>query len=137
MDWLIALLGVVSVVANATMDELRFHWDRLFGKIAKPGTKLEKWMNPSISWINKYPFKSSILNYIVGTVFVWFTDFWHMLKAIHLNAIFMAVLLLINSTLSFKEYIFPLVLMNVLWGFFFELTFGIYGTISDYIKPKK
>lgn len=127
----------MSVVANATMDEIRFHWDRLFGKLNKSGTKLNNWMNPSISWVNKYKFKSSILKYLFSTVLVWCTDFWHFLKAIHLLSIFSIIILLIDPTIELKWFIPALLLFSLGWGFIFESTFGIYGVISSKIKNNK
>ena len=137
INWLLPILGVTSIVANATMDELRFHWDRFFGRIAKPGSKLEKWMNPNISWVNKYKFKSSILTYLFSTAFVWVTDFWHLLKAIHLNSIFIIVLYLIDSSMSLPTLLIWLGIVNLVWGGIFEMTFAFYGTIYDIIKKFK
>lgn len=136
MNWLFFLLGIITVAANATMDELRFHYDRVFGYIAKPGTKLAKWVNPTISWYNKYKFKNSVFNFIYGSVCVWFTDFWHLLKAIFLNAIFSIIILFISPDADFKEFISGLLLFNVFWGFVFESTLGVYGVLSDYVKKK-
>lgn len=136
MSWLVAILGVVSVVANATMDELRFHWDRFFGKIAKPGTKLEQWMNPSISWVNKYKFKSRILTYLFSTLLVWFTDFWHLLKAIYLNTLFSIAVLLVFPDIRFLDLLMWLGCINLVWGLLFEMTFAFYGTMSDIINKK-
>ena len=133
---IVILLSILAVAANATMDELRFHWDRFFGKIAKPGTKLEKWMNPSISWMNKNRFKNKLVAFLASTVFVWLTDFWHLMKLIHLNAIFIVILILTNHAYEVKELLSGLLLLNLGWGFIFELTFGIYGFLSD-IKWKR
>lgn len=134
---IVILLSILAVAANATMDELRFHWSRFFGKIAKPGTKLEKWMNPSISWMNKNRFKNKLVAFLASTVFVWLTDFWHLMKLIHLNAIFTVILVLTNHAYEAKELLSGLLLLNFGWGFIFELTFGIYGGLSDLLWKKK
>jgi hypothetical protein len=136
MTGLLILLGFISSVASATMDEIRFHWDRLFKYIAKPGTKLEKWANPSISWYNKYKFKNQVLNFIYGSAAVWVTDLWHSLKAIHLLSLFSIIILALDPTIELKIFIPTLAIGTMAYGIISELTWGIFGAISDKIKNK-
>lgn len=136
MNWtMIILLGVLIVLCNATMDEIRFHWEHMFGKIFPPGSKGEKWFNPAISWENKYH-KSAFLTFLMSTVFVWFTDFWHLLKGILINSAFIIFLILIEEPFVWWRWIIMLAVLNVLWGILFELFLGIYGAIGDKMKDK-
>jgi hypothetical protein len=130
MNWLAVGLGVLACVANATMDEIRFHWDRLFGKWFKEGTKAEQWFNPTKSWTNKYISKSKLLTLILSGPLVMFTDFWHALKFVVINSVFTAVLSL-SDVYGFWEYVVWLVILNIVWGVVFGITFGVYGTLSD------
>ena len=137
MFWLLLVLGVAAIIANATMDEIQFRWARVFGHIAKPGTKLEKWMNPSISWYNKYKFKSRILNYLYGSVCAVITDFWHLLKGLFLGLIFSIILVTTGQAVDFWNFIVGILLLSGIWWFVFEMTQGaLYGSISDLIKRK-
>jgi hypothetical protein len=135
MNWLTPLLGIIAVVANATSDEIRFHWDRLFGHWFKPGSKSEQWFNPSKSWTNKYLGKNRVIDFLFSTALVWTTDFWHLLKAITINSVFGIVLITANLEWDVWSYLVTLVGLNIMWGIFFETTMGIYGAASDkYMK---
>lgn len=125
------ILGVVAVLCNFFMDEIQFHWNRLFGKIIPKGGRLESWMNPSISWRNKYATKSQFLNFILGSVLVFITDFWHFLKAGFLSCIAIIILILIDPKAIFGDYILWLIIIGGSWWFVFEFTNGIIGAISD------
>lgn len=136
MNWaVIILLGVLIVLCNATMDEIRFHWERCFGKIFPQGSKGEKWFNPTISWENKY-YKSKFLTFLMSTVFVWFTDFWHLLKGILINSAFVIFLILIEEPWFLWKWVIMLIVLNIVWGILFELFLGIYGAIGDCFKEE-
>lgn len=128
------ILVIIVIVANATQDEIRFHWSRLFGHWFKPGSKLEKWFNPAISWQNKY-YNSRWLTFIFSTLLVWMTDFWHLLKFIIINSIVIAFFLLLGGSQFISDWILVIVGSNVVWGTLYETIMGIYGALSDkYIK---
>jgi len=132
MNWLILGLGALATIANATQDEIRFRWKRLFGHWFKPGSKGEQWFNPSKSWTNKWFGKSKIVDFIFSTVLVFVTDFWHFLKFTVINSVFSIFLILLHLQLSTLEFIAALAFLNIAWGVIFEgFIRGIYGALSD------
>ena len=133
---IIFLLGFFAVICNVTQDEIRFRWGRLFGHWFKPGTKAEQWFNPSLSWENKWISEFLFVKFIMSTVFVWLTDFWHLLKFLIVSSIYVIILILLDLRYSFWEQLAIFALMHLLWGVIFEgFTRGIYGALSDkYIK---
>lgn len=131
----IILLAVLATVANVTADEIRFHWDRTFGRIIKPGSRWYQWMNPSVSWDNKY-FNSWILTKIFSTILVWVTDLWHLCKFTTINSAFAIFLLMQEAGELWWQFIVELIVLNLLWGMLYELTAGIYGAIGDRFKLK-
>lgn len=127
-------LVILIIICNATQDEIRFHWDRLFGHWFPTGNKLEKWFNPSISWKNKY-YNSKWLTFLFSTILVWTSDFWHLLKFIVINSIIIAFFLLLGGSQFISDWIIVIVGSNIIWGIIFETVLGIYGALSDkYIK---
>lgn len=147
MNFATIFLVILIIIANATLDEIRFHWSRLFGHWIPTGHKLEKWFNPSISWKNKY-FTSRFLTFLFSTLLVWTTDFWHLLKFVIINSI---LFILIDTSVKGKlmfgaidleyfntlDYIIAIVMLNVAWGIVYEFTSNVYASISDrYINTK-
>ena len=132
------ILGVIAILANNTMDEIRFHWSRFFGKIVKPNSNLELWMNPNKSFVNKYNIsKNKILAFLFSTVLSFVTDFWHFLKALFLNLIYLIILIQSGHAYSAKEILSGLLLLNTGWFIIFEIFIGIYGSLSDRVKKWK
>lgn len=131
MNWLIILLAILICLCNCTQDEIRFHWERTFGKFIKPDTFLYDWTNPAVSWANKYFSQNVFVRFIFSTVLVWVTDLWHLLKFVIINAIFIIFLLLINEPFVWWRWIIELAVLNLCWGILFELFIGIYGAIGD------
>jgi len=132
MNWvIIILLGALICFANCTQDEIRFHWDRTFGKFIKPDTFLYDWMNPAVSWANKNFSQNVVVRFIFSTVLVWVTDLWHLLKFFIINSIFVIFLLLINEPFVWWRWVIMLAVLNFCWGILFELFIGIYGAIGD------
>ena len=133
MIWII-LLAFLAVAANATMDEIRFHWDRIFRYWfidkkypAKTGW-IEGWFNPSISWQNKYWSKNKYIQWIFMSPLVFITDFWHFLKFIMLNSIYGIIILLIEVDIRWW---WLLIGFNFAWGVVYEFTYGVYGVLGD------
>jgi len=113
------------------MDEIQFRWSRLFAHWFKPDSKLERWFNPRKSWRNKWMSKYAVVDFIMSTVLVFLTDFWHFLKFIFLNSFFLLILLLLDNSGYWYQYLLVMALMNIVWGLFFELFNGILGWLSD------
>ena len=116
MKWILPFLAVIS---NFLMDEIQFHWDRFFGTVIEAGSKLEHWMNPAISWVNKY-FESPFWTFIFSTVLVWATDFWHLLKFLMLTSIFLFILLMVEKGRKWWQYVIMVLFLHFCWGVVFE-----------------
>ena len=134
----ILILFSIGVLANVTMDELRFHFSRFFGKILPE--KWFIWWNPSVSWNNKYNFRSDILIFIFSTALVWTTDAWHFFKMIFLSCFFLVILLLENRDLVWWQYLIELAVVHAAWGLVSWFGWTIYGWLSEkakYMSDKK
>jgi hypothetical protein len=130
MTWLIIPLAILAIAANCTMDEIRFHWKRIFAYWFKmPGNGSERWFNPAYSWNNKYQWtKNKYLQWILSSPLVFITDFWHFLKFIMLNSIYGIIIILMDSPIKWWWLIIG---MNLAWGFIYEFTSGVYGLLHD------
>lgn len=128
--WKILPILATGLIANVTMDEIRHHWSRWFGKVVKRDF-WKKWMNPSLSFNNKWKIHPA-LGWLFSTALVWVTDFWHFLKAIMLNSFFLSIIILLDFPI-----LWGLVMANVGWGILYETTRGTYGLLSDRIKIKE
>ena len=90
MWWISILLMIFAGICNSVMDVLktRFYKSVFLGK--KPAT----WIDPSISWPNKWKNgdKSQGERFLgSSTVFVWVTDLWHLAKMLMLVGIAFAI----------------------------------------------
>lgn len=83
------ILIFIAGILNACMDKLRFHYSTsIFSKWSN-----QNWVNPSLSWVNKWKPKSKIGDMIMSTVLVWVTDFWHLCKMLMLLFLFLSIVL--------------------------------------------
>ena len=121
-------LAIFAVLCNVTMDEIQFHWERLFGHWFPAGK--DQWWNPAISWKNKYK-ESYFWTVIFSTILVFTTDFWHLLKFLFLNSIFLIIALMSDPGIEWWKYVLVLIFLNVCWGILFELFNIIYGWFSE------
>jgi hypothetical protein len=82
-------LVFLAGICNACMDVLRFHYaTSIFSK-----WRNQQWVNPTLSWTNKWKPSSKLGDLLMSTVFVWVTDFWHLCKHIMLILLFLSVVL--------------------------------------------
>jgi hypothetical protein len=70
------ILFILAGIMNACMDVLDYRWDTSIFRF----WPWQKWVNPSLSWGNKWRFDSKILDFLFSTALVWLTDFWHCCK---------------------------------------------------------
>ena len=76
MWWITLILFIIAGILNATMDALKVRFKTsIFSE-----WKNQQWINPSLSWTNKWKPDSEIGDKIMSTVLVWVTDMWHMAK---------------------------------------------------------
>jgi hypothetical protein len=123
-------LGVLSVAAAAVcegvMDTLQFHYTySVFFHFSN------KWFwDPSISWRNKYRnadplggprFPGST------TLFVGFTDAWHMFKLLRNAFMTMAIFLLLSAFISVTWSLLYAALYRVVYGIFFTISYRNFG----------
>lgn len=81
------ILVFIAAIANACMDTIWNHYDNsIFAKLP-----YQNWLNPKISYVNKWKPKSKIGDLIMSTALVWITDFWHNLKFIMLVCLSFAI----------------------------------------------
>ena len=92
MRWISILLLMFAGICNSIMDALKTRFNKSIFQGKKPAT----WIDPAISWPNKWKnghrdegerFLGS------STVFVFVTDLWHLAKMLMLLSIMLAVVL--------------------------------------------
>lgn len=128
MIWIIPL-AILAVAANATMNEIQFHWNRIFRHWFPNHNRISKWFNPTVSWQNKYLFPDNkLLTFILSSPLVFLTDFWHFLKFVMLNSIYGIIILLMEADIHWAWLILG---FNLAWGVLWEFTSGIYGVFAD------
>jgi hypothetical protein len=94
------ILLILAGIFNACMDTLKTHYSNSI--FARWGG--QHWINPSLSWANKWKYKSKILDLIMSTIFVCITDFWHFCKFLMLSLIMASIIFyspLINRGIDF------------------------------------
>ena len=109
---LIFLAGIFS----ASMDALRFRYPTSIFRFWKN----QNWVNPSLSWPNKWKPKSKFGDFIMSTVLVWMTDFWHFCK-------FMMLLLMTGAIVFYHPIINwwgDILLIYSIFTVIFELFFS-------------
>jgi hypothetical protein len=78
---------ILAGISNAAMDVLRYRYNTSIFRFWKN----QNWVNPSLSWPNKWKPDSKLGDLIMSTVLVWVTDFWHFAKMIMLICISLAI----------------------------------------------
>ena len=81
------ILMIIAGIFNAVMDVLKTRFDKSIFQ----DWKAQQWINPSLSWVNKWRFESKAMDFLMSTVFVWLTDLWHFAKMMMLMCIAFAV----------------------------------------------
>lgn len=127
---IIIILAVLIVFCNNTQDQIRFHWGNFFGKVIKPDSWLDQWMNPSKSWNNKYWSENPFVRFLFSTVLVWTTDLWHLLKTIIITSAFIIFLILIHEPFVWWRWIIEIIALHLLWGALFLTFIGIYNALG-------
>ena len=127
MIWIIPL-AFLAAAASATMDEIRYHWSRIFGYWFPAEKKITRWFNPGLSWRNKYWSGNKYITWIFSSPLVFLTDFWHFLKFTMLNSIYGIIILLIEVDIRWW---WLLIGFNFAWGVVYEFTYGVYGVLRD------
>jgi len=87
MWWISIILIIFAGIFNACMDVLKYRWNTSIFQ----NWKNQQWINPSLSWHNKWKPDSKIGDLIMSTVLVWITDMWHFTKMMMLLCIMFAI----------------------------------------------
>jgi hypothetical protein len=81
------ILMILSGMFNACMDMLKTHYSvSIFSN-----WKNQNWVDPSLSWVNKWKPESKFGDLIMSTLLVFVTDMWHMCKFLMLLSIMFAI----------------------------------------------
>lgn len=83
------ILMLLFVVSDAMQDAITWNFDQSVFRNLNP-----LYFDPSQSWVNKYKDNNPLEGekfFGSTTFFVWLTDFWHMLKFIKMNCIWVAL----------------------------------------------
>lgn len=118
------LTKLLAVLALAyiwgLLDKIRYNYpSTIFTRIKSQ--KMQKWLDPSKSQSNKWIFKSKIMDLLFSTVFVCFTDLWHLLKTILLITIFYFFWKLYPE----DKWYWQVLIMFIIYGVTFELTYAL------------
>lgn len=114
MWWVAPLFIIISGMLNATMDVLKVRYKTCIFS----DWKNQQWINPGLSWVNKWKPDSEIGDKIMSTVLVWVTDMWHMVK--------MLMLVCISLAIVFYVPMFSFWLDAIIFYCLFTITFEIF-----------
>jgi hypothetical protein len=78
---------MIAGMFNACMDVLRYRYNISIFRFWKK----QSWVNPSLSWTNKWKPKSKFGDFILSTVLVWVTDMWHFVKMLMILSVCFAI----------------------------------------------
>ena len=116
MWWISIILMVFAGIFNSAMDVLKVRY-----KTSVFSTwKNQNWINPALSWHNKWKPTTKFGDLIMSTVLVWVTDMWHMMKMLMIMSVSAAIVL---YTPLFKWY-FDIPLLYFAFTGTFELFFS-------------
>lgn len=95
---------LIAGAANGVMDTLTFHYSA--SRFSKLSESAQAFWNPALSWCNKYASCDNRSPKFPGstTIFVMFTDGWHLAKAIYSTLVLFGAPVLFASFLSFFNY---------------------------------
>jgi hypothetical protein len=121
---IVILLFMSGAFFNSIMDVLQFRYEKSIFK----NNVNQQFFNPKISWRNKWkdgdPEKGEAYPGS-STVFVLFTDAWHLAQFLMFTCFEVAVIFLLYKLYRFNWYILALIFlgMKVVFGMTFELFF--------------
>lgn len=106
---------IIASISNSIMDTLKDHYEiSIFKKY-----KYQNWWNPNISWRNHHS-ENKLIEVVLSTVLVPFTDAWHLFKMIDIICMILAII-------SYRPIInayFDIVICYLVRCITFELFYG-------------
>ena len=113
---LTAILMLLFIACDAAQDAITHNFEKSIFRNLNP-----YYFDPSKSWVNKYKDNNPLEGpkFFGSTTFlVWLTDFWHLLKFIKMNCIWIAL------AVSTYWWIYPLGML--FHGVFFEVFYRLF-----------
>ena len=119
------LLFILSGMFEAVLDKLQFHYDQSIFK----NFKNQLFWNPDVSWKNKYedgdPMKGERF-FLSKSLFVGFTDAWHLFKLFRTLTIFAGIYFLFIPCATKYMCLMFVIIARILFGLSFTLFFKIF-----------
>lgn len=119
------LLFILSGMFEAVMDKLQFHYDLSIFK----NFKNQLFWDPKISWKNKYedgnPMKGERF-FLSKSLFVGFTDAWHLFKLFRTLTIFAGIYFLFIPCATKYMCLMFVIIARILFGLSFTLFFKLF-----------
>lgn len=119
------LLFVLSGMFEAVMDKLQFH----YGQSVFKNFKNQLFWDPEVSWKNKYedgdPMKGERF-FLSKSLFVGFTDAWHLFKLFRTLTIFVGIYFLFIPCVTKYMCLMFVIIARILFGLSFTLFFKIF-----------
>lgn len=125
MEYLGFVLFILAGLCEAVMDKLQFHYDfSIFRNM-----KNQLFWNPQLSWRNKYK-NGDPLNgekfFLSKSLFVGFTDAWHLFKLLRTLFIFSGIYFLFTHCVSQMHCLIFVIIARIVFGLSFTLFFGLF-----------
>lgn len=138
------IIILIASTADAIMDTISSHYPiSVFAKVSDwkflkkfkycNKVKLYQWLNPYYSWKNKWKNGDKLQGErFLGssTIFVLFTDAWHLFQSIQLNLFFVFAWFAYNPELTKLQNLYCFIVYRIIYGLWFTL-------LNDYVLIKK
>jgi hypothetical protein len=86
--WIISIiLMMIAGMFNSCMDVLRYRYNISIFR----NWKNQNWVNPALSWPNKWKPTTKFGDLVMSTVLVWITDMWHFVKMLMILSVCFAI----------------------------------------------
>ncbi len=119
------LLLIIAAFGKAVCDATKSSWH---STIFSPKYDDHQWMNPSISWRNKWKggIKANGERFFGSSTFlVWLTDLWHFSQLFWLNSIFAATILFVYFYPWNMPWWLDLLILSTSYKIIFESSYRI------------
>lgn len=120
-------LVVLSAVSKAVMDSISHSFKSSVFSNLNPN-----FWDPKVSWRNKYKFNNYFLRLLFSTIFVMFTDAWHLFQFFAYKSIILAVGL--STIIPAPEYVGQwyvwAILLAIIHQSFFHFFYSLFRRIS-------
>lgn len=114
---------ILSSIINASMDIISHKWNQSIFSYIKNESYI-RFSNPNISWKNKWKNddpKYGEKFFLSSSMFVMFTDLWHLFKFNYLVLLILSIVSYNNIT---QHLIFDVLIFYIIYTIFFELFYN-------------